>query len=255
MRIATWNCNGALRRKTDAADALEADVFVVQECESPADSTEAYRRWAGRHLWIGRSRRRGLGVFVRGDIALEPLHWFGTFTIAGLHQKRPATSWCTSDLELFLPVRVDDRLNLVAVWTKPSDGEVFSYIGQLWKFVQIHRTEVADGGCMIVGDFNSNARWDRADRWWNHSDVVRELADAGLASAYHALRGIEHGAETEPTFFMHRQFDRPYHVDYAFLPAGLLGGAHVAIGDTATWLSLSDHLPLVVTLLDDRTDA
>jgi exonuclease III len=52
MRIVTWNCNGALRKKLTEADALDADILVIQECEDSAQSTNAYRAWASDYLWV-----------------------------------------------------------------------------------------------------------------------------------------------------------------------------------------------------------
>lgn len=46
MKIVTWNCNGALRNKLAAIDKLEADIYVIQECEDPDKSTKVFRNWA-----------------------------------------------------------------------------------------------------------------------------------------------------------------------------------------------------------------
>jgi hypothetical protein len=47
MHILTWNCNGALRKKFDALNALKFDIAVIQECEDPERSTSAsYKAWA-----------------------------------------------------------------------------------------------------------------------------------------------------------------------------------------------------------------
>ena len=64
MKIVTWNCNGGLRNKLHAVDSLDADLVVVLECEDPAQSTKAYREWAGDYIWYGKNKNKGIGVFV-----------------------------------------------------------------------------------------------------------------------------------------------------------------------------------------------
>jgi exodeoxyribonuclease-3 len=62
MKLATWNCNGALRRKLSQADSLDADLLVIQECEDPTQSTPDYREWAGDHGWIGYGKHKGASI-------------------------------------------------------------------------------------------------------------------------------------------------------------------------------------------------
>jgi len=82
---------------------------------------------------------------------------------------------------------------------------------------------------------------------------VRILEESfGLVSAYHAIRGEAHGAESEPTLYWRdRTKDGPtYHIDYVFLPSHLVGRARIEIGSFETWCGagLSDHVPVVVDL-------
>ena len=96
---------------------------------------------------------------------------------------------------------------------------------------------------MLIGDLNSNVRWDVWDRWWNHSDVVRELGELGLRSLYHEHLAILQGNEPHPTFFLHRNLDKPYHIDYAFTGKAW-GIQSVQVGTASEWLIHSDHMPL-----------
>ena len=97
---------------------------------------------------------------------------------------------------------------------------------------------------MVIGDLNSNAKWDLWDRWWNHSDVVRKLVSLGLKSAYHQHFSELQGEETQPTLFLQRKLEKPYHVDYGFFGQGW-GVQDVEVGGQTPWLELSDHMPVV----------
>jgi exonuclease III len=248
MKIVTWNCNGALRKKLHDVDALDADLLVIQECEDPQFYQKSYREWAGDYLWIGTSKNKGIGVFPKNGNRVSPSLWRGTFTINGLSSDHPSLTWSTSDLKLFLPFKVNSDLTILAVWTKGSDAEAFGYIGQLWKYLQIHAHDLSRPATMIVGDLNSNAIWDKMDRWWSHSGVISELANANIHSLYHHAMSEDQGSESAPTFFLHRKINKPYHIDYAFVSADLLNKCAIQVGDSSDWLHVSDHMPLIVTV-------
>jgi hypothetical protein len=231
MKIVTWNCNGALRKKLSAVINLDADILVVQECEDPARSNcPDYREWAGNHLWLGQNKSRGLGVFAKPGIKIE------------LARLDPG------EFQLFLPCWINGSTLLVAVWTKRQGSLTLPYIGQLWNYVQAHRSIFAVNNTVIVGDLNSNVCWDRPRRYWNHSDVVRELAAIGIKSAYHHCRSVEQGFEQEPTFYLHRKLDRPYHIDHIFVPHDWLAKLELEVGSADCWLAMSDHMPVTLSV-------
>ncbi|MEI7843783.1 MAG: endonuclease/exonuclease/phosphatase family protein [Gallionellaceae bacterium] len=231
MRIISWNCNGALRKKLHQLVKLDADIHVVQECEDPAQSKDDhYKTWAENYIWVGSNKNKGLGVFASKDIQLSLLKW-------------------DSDvLEYFLPCRINGAITLLAVWTRQANSPTFGYIGQMWKYLQKHKLQLPTTKTILCGDLNSNARWDVWDRWWNHSDVVMELEQSGIKSLYHYQNDELQGKESQPTFYMYRKLERPYHIDYAFLSSDLLTSSAVSIGKPDEWLEFSDHMPVVFTI-------
>ncbi|MDH3355507.1 MAG: endonuclease/exonuclease/phosphatase family protein [Chromatiales bacterium] len=239
MKIITWNCNGAFRKKYHALEDEGADILVIQECEDPARSTKAFQRWAGSsYLWSGENKNKGIGVFARSGYELRVL---------GLED---------DGLQLFLPFSVNDKLNLIAVWTKHAGSPNFRYIGQFWKYLQLHKDSIRELNPVICGDFNSNVIWDDWDRWWNHSDVVRELDEIGFESLYHFVSGEAQGKESSPTLYLYRKTDRPYHIDYVFVPSEVLAGSRLKVGVHGEWLEYSDHMPVIfeVPSLDKVTN-
>ncbi|WP_372808833.1 endonuclease/exonuclease/phosphatase family protein [Pontiella sp.] len=249
MKIVSWNCNGALRNKVEYLDELDADVLVVQECENPCSSTAMFKDWAGKYFWVGDNKNRGLGIFARKGHDLGKLEWNGRFQMPGISIQSSATLWTSNELQSFLPCMVDNKHVLLGVWTKKvSKSPNFRYVGQLWKYMQIHKADIAREEAIVCGDFNSNSIWDEMDRWWNHSDVVGEFAEIGYHSLYHSQENEAHGAESQNTFYMYRHAEKGYHIDYVFLPKRRLRGSSVMFGDAAKWLQCSDHVPLIINM-------
>jgi exonuclease III len=231
MRILTWNCNGALRKKFNQLEEFDADIYVVQECENPLETAcLEYQAFAENHLWIGDNKNKGVGVFAKPIIQLDKLVWSNKF--------RDHT------VKYFLPCRINDSFDLIAVWTHRNNSPNFGYMGQFWKYLKINLEKFDN--ILIAGDFNSNSIWDQWDRWWNHSDVVNILKNKRIESLYHYYLKEEQGKESQPTFYLQRKRDKPYHIDYMF-------GAywfqeklnHIKIEQIDKWLAISDHLPLV----------
>jgi exonuclease III len=228
MKIVTWNCNGAFRKKFEFITRSNADIYVIQECEDPEKCRDnSYKSWASNYLWIGNNKNSGLGVFAKDDLTLKELDWE------------------LGDLQSFIPFSINNEFIVLAVWTKQANSPTFQYIGQLWKYLQAHQSKLNSPKSIVCGDFNSNVCWNKWDRWWNHSDVVNDLARIDIHSIYHHANNIQQGEETTPTFYLHRNLEKPYHIDYAFASSGLLESARLEIGAVEEWIALSDHMPII----------
>lgn len=104
IKIVTWNCNGVFRKKYEYISELNADIYIIQECENPVESRhKKYREWAENKIWIGDTKNKGLAIFVRQEIELEKLDWSNQF-------KDHFLKHC-------LPSKINQDFDLLAVWT------------------------------------------------------------------------------------------------------------------------------------------
>ena len=126
------------------------------------------------------------------------------------------------------------------------DGQ---YVEQVWKAIHHYDKKLKNKQTILIGDFNSNTIWDRKHRAGNHSSVVKRLEEKGILSCYHVHHKQIQGKEKDPTFYLYKHKDKPYHIDYCFLCGNLAENLHsVEVGDFATWTRYSDHVPVIVTL-------
>lgn len=227
----TWNCNGALRNKFEFLSELHADLYIIQECENPEFSKhEPYSTWAGKYLWKGDNKSKGIGVFSKNKTLIELLNWPTTYKDHGVKH--------------FLPCLVNNDFQLLAVWTSKNNSPNFGYIGQLWKYLEINKSNFKN--IILAGDFNSNKVWDECDRWWNHSDVVNDLTKMNIYSLYHSYFKEEQGKESRPTFFLQRNKTKPYHIDYIFTSKEFEKEMiKFEVSDIEKWIKYSDHVPVI----------
>ena len=68
----SWNCSCTFREKYKIIARLNADIYVIQDCENPLISgREEYMAFAENHLWIGNNKNKGLGIFAKPSIHLK----------------------------------------------------------------------------------------------------------------------------------------------------------------------------------------
>ena len=228
MKMITWNCNGALRKKFLNLSEFGAEIMVIQECEDPERSNDStYKQWASNYVWTGDNKNKGLGIFCSDSTSLRE---------NGRNR---------DGVKHFISSRVNDAFDLVAVWNHYNNSPTFGYIGQLWKYLQINKSDMTN--CIVAGDFNGNKIWDRPLRWWNHTDVVTEFEEIGIRSLYHEYFKESQGKETQPTFFLQRKIEKPYHIDYVFASRQIISEvASFQVASSNNWLERSDHLPIFI---------
>ena len=217
MRIVSWNCCGKFREKFRAIQKLNADVYVIQECENPEKYKESFADFYTNCVWNGENETKGLGIFIRDGL------------------DHIVNDWPCYCLRHFRSVRIRNVLDILGVWAgKPYIEEYYIY--------QSINLEKFGAHTVIIGDFNSNAQWDAEHGARNHSAVVKQLAQRGLISAYHYVTGDMQGNEKQETFRMYRHKDKPYHIDHCFVAPNMLDDFTIVTG--AEWEGLSDHYPL-----------
>ena len=237
MKIITWNCNMAFRKKADLLLVHKPDILVIQECEcieklifndtalKPIDA-----------LWFGTNQHKGMAIFSYGNLKLKVLDGHN------------------EDLKMIIPISVtggQSDFNLFAVWANNPQDPDGQYVEQVWKAIHHYDQLLSSKQTILTGDFNSNTIWDRKRRAGNHSNVVKRLEEKGIHSAYHRHHQQIQGKEQHPTFYLYRHQNKPYHLDYCFVSEDMARRIQsVEVGDFESWAKYSDHMPLTVDLCD-----
>ncbi|MBB6630723.1 endonuclease/exonuclease/phosphatase family protein [Clostridium algidicarnis] len=222
MRVISWNCNGAFRKKYKAIQELNSDIYIIQECENPAmTKDDEYKKFASNYLWVG-YKNKGLAIFAKDTISLKD------------------NGWKVYGLEWFISCTINDKFSLLGLWGCGG------YIEDIYVYLQIHSEKL--NNILIGGDFNSNSCWDKKHKRRTHSSVVNQLAGLGLYSCYHLIENEVQGNESKPTFFLYKKNEKSYHIDYFFYESEKVN--NLEIGKFNDWIHLSDHMPVILDIKD-----
>jgi exonuclease III len=240
VRLISWNCQGAFRKKYSLIARFKPDLAVIQECEDPHRIPWKMGCPPNEAVWCGDNPTRGLGIFSWAGLTFQPLE-----------QIDETIRYC-----LPLQVRGSRPMNLIAVWAMDHRDRRLSYSAQIYQAIAIYREFIQSAETLFVGDFNSSKKTTPRSRIGNHATLTTALEDFWLVSAYHHFFHEKQGKELHGTFYRGRKPDKPAHIDFAYIPVAWLRVLRrVQVGDPTAWLEHSDHCPLIVDVdLPDERD-
>lgn len=239
LRIVTWNCcKGSFTKKDTVFEKYNPDIAIIQEIKRPKKENDEHCIWVPNRL----TKELGVCVISLDDLTLQHCEGYPDLP------------------EVFIPVNISGKVtfNLLAVWTQKTGN----YIESFKHVLEDYQKFLQSAPSVIAGDFNSNPRWDREYKKFNHSMLIEKLdKEFNLVSAYHKKNNTVqpgHEKEIESTFFMYGHQDKPFHIDYCFVPKSwTVECAKIGLYDN--WCNKektgkekkSDHCPLIVDLLID----
>jgi hypothetical protein len=235
MRLVAWNCAMGLSRKLGELLKLRPDIVVLSEVASPEKLRRSIPELRGLPIiWVGdKNPNKGLAVisFTGSELTLDDSYRKTNQFIAPVRVNGPKT------------------FNLLAVWDYNDRKEGLNQRpGPLLRALE-HSSEFCQRGDLVVaGDFNNNPQWDKLDGPNNMLRIARELVDRGLVSLYHQQTGLPFGKEAQHTYWHWRRREKPYHIDYIFVPnTWLKDRISFEIGTFDEWCFTrrSDHAPLI----------
>lgn len=239
MKIIEWNCQGAFRNKNEQILSLSPDILIVLECESEDKLKFGKDTPTPNDFYWYSKGKKGVGIFSYSDYKIKPLELFN------------------SSFDYVIPLLIYNELNsflVFAVWAmNDKENHLKRYIGQVWLAINFYK-EIFNDNVIIIGDFNSNQIWDEKERLGNHTDVVEFLSTYDILSLYHKQENLNHGLEKDFTFYMYRNIQKKYHIDYIFTSSKIVSnGFKLTIGEVMDWINLSDHTPLILEINDPVT--
>jgi exodeoxyribonuclease-3 len=222
----------------DMLRSTQPDIAIVPECSKSIVQT--LQGFSG--FWSGGDYvAKGLGVL-----------WKDGWKLTRIGQPDAAESfdrWIVA-----FDVRGPENFTLIAIWSHNDKHGIRGYVGQIHRAFNAHPEWFTRGPVMVAGDFNSSGHWDKQCAPENHAKLVKFLGDRGIVSAYHFMSGEEqNGKEKQPTFHQTKNTEKPFHLDYIFLPRDWSSRIHgLEVGRHSKWLKYSDHCPVTVELRSER---
>jgi exonuclease III len=231
LRIVVWNCHQAFDKKLAYLRRLSPDIAVVPESanpETPKLKIELKNKNVKSQAWTGTNKQKGLGLYTFNQYEIEEN---SIETEGGAYTIRAE-------------VKGSIAMSLIAMWTQGP-----GYVEEAHRTIEAYKTLMEKENVIFAGDFNSNKIWDKSHKP-NHSNLISRLEDEfELTSIYHDFFKELQGAETRATIYFTYNVQRPYHIDYIFIPKKWLPLVRsVEVRPFAECRGLSDHCPLILDI-------
>jgi exonuclease III len=226
VRIATWNCyRGRCLERAAQLAPLSPDIAVIQECAQPEPPIDGHSV-----AWFGDNPAHGVAVVARPPFKVR----HGPVNPVLDHTAFPAV--------ITGPV----SFHVLAIWALPRP----SYVRAVLHALEVYADFLLSAPSVVVGDFNCFPEWRGKAPSKAHIELARRLRDDfSLISSYHAAPAYEPLMSAAPTYFFRWEENRPFHIDYCFVPTSwrtAIRSVHVAQFDEPEWRS--DHRPVLVDL-------
>jgi len=235
MKLIEWNCQGAFRKKNENILSFKPDILIIPECENGEKlKFGKLTPKPNDFFWYGDNENKGIGIFSYSDCKFELMREFNP------------------KFRYIVPLKVtknDISFLLFAIWAMDNkENYEARYIGQIWLAINYY-SDLFRNDTIIIGDFNSNKIWDYIDRVGNHTSVVDFLKNKRIESLYHTKNQEEQGNEKILTFYLYRNLEKSYHIDYCFVSEQIIkNGYDITILNINDWIKLSDHSPIIVEI-------
>lgn len=217
MKIATWNVfNGTSEQRSRKLS--DTDIIAFQETDKTENSMSC--------VWTGDEGKRFKGVSV----------WSSRHRFSCL----PHKPHCSPGLAAVFNDTPLGAIQILNLWAKPKPD----YCEDLINSLKSYREFILRAPTIVLGDFNISPKLSGKKRKFRNALSVLEH-DFGLTSAYHHHFGDTFGEENYPTHYHHRKEEKPFHIDFVFLPDALLARLNtVTVPDYSSY-STSDHRPVI----------
>ncbi|MDR0908569.1 MAG: endonuclease/exonuclease/phosphatase family protein [Spirochaetaceae bacterium] len=242
MKLVEWNCHiGFNDTKKQYISTLNADIYIIAECLE-SDFSGLFKFVKYQSFYTDKLEN-DYGIAICSN----------TYRIERLPTLK--------DYRFVVPFKVSNGIKefiIFAIWTKIK-GKYQTYTEQIWNALNDPQyAKLLEGNIIITGDFNTGNYWNKDYQSQNipsHQQIVDELNEHGIKSAYHVFNNCEQGNEHDSTLhFMYKtDAKNQFHIDYCFYSSNFVVN-NVVLENVKEWSinKYSDHSPLIIDFGIDR---
>lgn len=225
MKFFSYNISWSKQSKIDwLFTHKDIDAFIVPECGNSENIVvpDNYQFY-----WTGNFKNKGLGVFVSKE------------------HKQEIPSWTNLNLSFAIPVIIDDKWLLLAVWpTKIKGVTSDSYVDILLEILEYYKGYILQYKSIIIGDFNIISSSERTGK--NSPYLIFDWMQVhDLKSVHHIFLNEAYGKESSPSYYHLFKETSQFFLDYAFTNAEIVNYKLYTWDETNR---MSDHVPVVVEI-------